>query len=85
MKMLLGLFTFEHFVMCAPMFILHYKINERNQYLDTMYGQLIEEQVLYKPLSVITLGQNRSDNINQMRTVTGDFNLVMFSKSDVKM
>jgi len=44
--MLLGLFALEHLVMCSPMFILYFKINERNLYLDTMYGQLKEEQVL---------------------------------------
>ena len=34
------------------------------------------------PLSVITLGQTKSDNINRMITITDDVYLVIFSKSD---
>jgi hypothetical protein len=46
MKAMLVLFTVEHLVMCFPIFILCAKIHQRNQYLDTMYGQLSEEQVI---------------------------------------
>ena len=46
MKALLVLFTTEHLLMCAPMFILCYNIWDRNYYLDTeFYGQLHEELV----------------------------------------
>ena len=34
------------------------------------------------PLSVITLGQTKSDNINRMITITDDVYLVIFSKND---
>jgi hypothetical protein len=45
MKAMLVLFTVEHLVMCFPIFILCAKIYQRNKYLDTLYGQLSEEQV----------------------------------------
>ena len=45
MKILLVLFTVEHLFMCFPIFILCVKIHQRNIYLDTLYGQLVEEQV----------------------------------------
>ena len=44
-------------------------------------------QIQYKPLNVITFGQTRNDNINQMRTMTTiifDFYLVTFGKQDLK-
>ena len=48
MKALLVLFTTEHLLMCAPMFILCYNIWDRNYYLDTeFYGQLYEELVSF--------------------------------------
>lgn len=47
MKALLLLFAFEHFILCSPMFILSYNIHLRNIYLDTLYGQLPEEQVIF--------------------------------------
>jgi hypothetical protein len=50
MKALVVLFTVEHLVMCFPIFILCANIHQRNQYLDTMYGQLSEEQVIIIPL-----------------------------------
>ena len=36
------------------------------------------------PLNVMTLGKTKSDNINQMITIIGDFYLVIFSKWNVK-
>ena len=45
MKAILGLFAIEHLALCTPMFILSYNIYLRNCYLDTLYGQLPEEQV----------------------------------------
>ncbi len=38
-----------------------------------------------KPLNVITYGQTKSDNINQMITITGCFYLLSFSKWDYEM
>ena len=42
-------------------------------------------KIQQKPLNVITLSQSKSDNINQMITITDDFYLVFFSKWDIEM
>ena len=52
-----------------------------------------EEQILHfaslqwgkKPLNVITLGQTKRDNTNQMITITDDFYIVIYSKRDFEM
>jgi hypothetical protein len=45
---------------------------------------IINIQVQWKPLNVITLGQTKSDNINRMITITGCFYLVIFIKGTLK-
>jgi hypothetical protein len=40
--------------------------------------RLISKQ--WKPLNVITLGQMETDNINRLKTITGGFYIVMYSK-----
>ncbi len=44
MKILFALFTFEHIMLCIPLWILSYKISLRNNYLDDTFPQVIEEQ-----------------------------------------
>jgi len=42
-------------------------------------------KVQYKPLNVITLWHNKSDNINQMMTTTDEISSLIFSKWELKM
>jgi len=44
MKILLGLFSLEHILLCVPMWILSYNISQRNIFLDEFFPQVVEEQ-----------------------------------------
>ena len=56
MKILLGLFSLEHIMLCIPMWILSYNISKRNIFLDEFFPQVVEEQratFLANSLSII--------------------------------
>jgi len=44
---------------------------------------IITLDVQLKPLNVVTLGLTKSDNINELITITGNINLVTINKWDV--
>ncbi len=48
--------------------------------LKTLRWMKIQFNVQWKPLSVITLDKIKSDNINEIKTITDDFHLVPYYK-----
>ena len=66
--------------------ILNVGIDINRWELSVICGTMAASTVVqWKPLNVITLGQNKSDNINWMITLTDDFYLVIYSKWDFEM
>ena len=57
---LLALFSIENLFLCIPIFILWHNISQRNSYLETLYGQLPEEEVSLKIEEFLTIFCNFS-------------------------